>query len=44
NNIDGVADAANTTTQALAQTQTAVDEVATMASALRTSVGRFTIA
>ncbi len=41
-NITGVSTAAGSTTQALAQTRTAVDELSRMASDLRTSVGRFT--
>jgi len=41
-NITGVSAAAGTTTQALAQTRTAVDELSRMAAELRTSVGRFT--
>ena len=41
-NITGVSTAADSTTQALTQTQTAVDELSRMASDLRTSVGRFT--
>ena len=41
-NITGVSSAADSTTQALTQTQTAVDELSRMASDLRTSVGRFT--
>jgi methyl-accepting chemotaxis protein len=42
NNITGVSTAAESTTQALAQTRTAVDELSRMAADLRTSVGRFT--
>jgi methyl-accepting chemotaxis protein len=42
NNITGVATAADSTTQALAQTRTAVDELSRMASDLRGTVGRFT--
>ncbi len=41
-NITGVSTAAGATTQALAQTRTAVDELSRMASDLRTTVGRFT--
>ncbi|MBN1094543.1 methyl-accepting chemotaxis protein [Blastococcus sp. TML/M2B] len=41
-NITGVLTAANSTTQALTQTRTAVDELSRMAADLRTSVGRFT--
>jgi methyl-accepting chemotaxis protein len=41
-NITGVSGAADSTTQALTQTRTAVDELSRMASDLRTSVGRFT--
>ena len=41
-NIVGVSAAAGSTTQALTQTRTAVDELSRMASDLRTSVGRFT--
>ena len=41
-NITGVSTAAESTTQALAQTRTAVDELSRMAADLRTSVGRFT--
>jgi len=40
-NITGVSTAADSTTQALAQTRTAVDELSRMAADLRTSVGRF---
>jgi methyl-accepting chemotaxis protein len=39
--ITGVSTAADSTTQALAQTRTAVDELSRMAADLRTSVGRF---
>ena len=42
-NITGVSTAADSTTQALAQTRTAVDELSRMAADLRTSVGRFTL-
>ena len=41
-NITGVSAAADSTTQALAQTRTAVDELSRMAADLRTNVGRFT--
>ncbi|TFV67868.1 UNVERIFIED_ORG: methyl-accepting chemotaxis protein [Bacillus sp. AZ43] len=41
-NITGVSTAAESTTQALGQTRTAVDELSRMAADLRTSVGRFT--
>ncbi|SNT07535.1 methyl-accepting chemotaxis protein [Geodermatophilus pulveris] len=41
-NIVGVSTAAESTTQALTQTRTAVDELSRMAADLRTSVGRFT--
>ena len=41
-NISGVSTAAQSTTQALTQTRTAVDELSRMASDLRTTVGRFT--
>ncbi|UOY00623.1 methyl-accepting chemotaxis protein [Blastococcus sp. PRF04-17] len=41
-NITGVSAAAGSTTQALTQTRTAVDELSRMASDLRSSVGRFT--
>ena len=41
-NITGVSAAADSTTQALTQTRTAVDELSRMASDLRTTVGRFT--
>jgi len=41
-NITGVSTAADSTTQALGQTRTAVDELSRMAADLRTSVGRFT--
>jgi methyl-accepting chemotaxis protein len=41
-NITGVSTAAESTTQALGQTRTAVDELSRMASDLRTTVGRFT--
>ena len=41
-NITGVSTAADSTTQALAQTRTAVDELSRMAADLRTTVGRFT--
>jgi methyl-accepting chemotaxis protein len=41
-NITGVSTAAESTTQALAQTRTAVDELSRMATDLRTTVGRFT--
>jgi methyl-accepting chemotaxis protein len=40
-NITGVSAAADSTTHALAQTRTAVDELSRMASDLRSSVGRF---
>ena len=40
-NITGVAAAADSTTQALAQTRTAVDELAELAGSLRTTVGAF---
>jgi methyl-accepting chemotaxis protein len=40
-NITGVSSAADSTTQALNQTQTAVDELSRMAADLRTTVGRF---
>ena len=41
-NITGVSTAAESTTQALTQTRTAVDELSRMAADLRTTVGRFT--
>ena len=41
-NIIGVASAASTTTQAVTQTQAAIDELARMAADLRTEVARFT--
>jgi methyl-accepting chemotaxis protein len=41
-NITGVSSAAGSTTQALNQTRTAVDELSRMAADLRTTVGRFT--
>jgi methyl-accepting chemotaxis protein len=41
-NITGVSAAAESTTQALTQTRTAVDELSRMAADLRTSVSRFT--
>jgi methyl-accepting chemotaxis protein len=41
-NITGVSSAADSTTQALGQTRSAVDELSRMASDLRTTVGRFT--
>jgi len=41
-NITGVSTAADSTTQALAQTRTAVDELSRMASDLRATVGTFT--
>jgi methyl-accepting chemotaxis protein len=41
-NITNVSSAADSTTQALGQTRTAVDELSRMASDLRTTVGRFT--
>jgi methyl-accepting chemotaxis protein len=41
-NITGVSAAADSTTQALTQTRTAVDELSRMAADLRTSVARFT--
>jgi methyl-accepting chemotaxis protein len=41
-NITGVSTAAESTTQALTQTRTAVDELSRMAADLRTSVSRFT--
>jgi methyl-accepting chemotaxis protein len=41
-NIVGVSSAAGATTQALAQTRTAVDELSRMAADLRTTVGTFT--
>jgi methyl-accepting chemotaxis protein len=41
-NITGVSSAADSTTQALTQTRTAVDELSRMAADLRTTVGRFT--
>jgi methyl-accepting chemotaxis protein len=41
-NIIGVSGAADSTTQALTQTRTAVDELSQMAADLRTSIGRFT--
>ena len=41
-NISGVSTAADSTTQALTQTRTAVDELSRMAADLRTNVGRFT--
>jgi methyl-accepting chemotaxis protein len=40
-NITGVSSAASSTTQALTQTRTAVDELSRMAADLRTNVGRF---
>jgi methyl-accepting chemotaxis protein len=42
-NITGVSSAADATTQALAQTRTAVDEVSRMAAELRGSVARFSV-
>ena len=41
-NITGVSAAADSTTQALGQTRTAVDELSRMAADLRSTVGRFT--
>ncbi len=41
-NITGVSAAADSTTQALTQTRTAVDELSRMAADLRTTVGKFT--
>jgi len=41
-NITGVSSAAESTTQALAQTETAVEELSRMATDLRVTVGRFT--
>ena len=41
-NITGVSTAADSTTQALTQTRTAVDELSRMAADLRTTVGQFT--
>jgi methyl-accepting chemotaxis protein len=41
-NITGVSTAADSTTHALGQTRTAIDELSRMASDLRISVGRFT--
>ena len=41
-NITGVSTAADSTTQALTQTRTAVDELSRMATDLRSTVGRFT--
>ena len=41
-NITGVSTAADSTTHALGQTRTAVDELSRMAADLRTTVGRFT--
>jgi methyl-accepting chemotaxis protein len=41
-NITGVSAAADSTTQALTQTRTAVDELSRMAADLRTAVGSFT--
>jgi methyl-accepting chemotaxis protein len=41
-NITGVSTAADSTTHALGQTRTAVDELSRMASDLRTTVVRFT--
>ncbi len=41
-NITGVSTAADSTTQALTQTRTAVDELSRMAAELRTNVSRFT--
>ena len=41
-NITGVSTAAESTTQALGQTRTAVDELSRMASDLRSTVGKFT--
>jgi methyl-accepting chemotaxis protein len=41
-NITGVSTAAESTTQALAQTRTAVDELSRMAADLRSSVATFT--
>jgi methyl-accepting chemotaxis protein len=41
-NITGVSTAADSTTQALTQTRTAVDELSRMASDLRSTIGRFT--
>ena len=41
-NITGVSTAADSTTQALTQTRTAVDELSRMAADLRGTVGNFT--
>jgi methyl-accepting chemotaxis protein len=41
-NISGVSTAADSTTQALTQTRSAVDELSRMAADLRTTVGHFT--
>ncbi len=41
-NITGVSTAADSTTQALTQTRTAVDELSRMAADLRAGVARFT--
>jgi len=41
-NITSVSTAADSTTQALTQTRTAVDELSRMSADLRTTVGRFT--
>jgi methyl-accepting chemotaxis protein len=41
-NITGVSTAADSTTQALGQTRTAVEELSRMAADLRTTVARFT--
>ncbi|MGY1828785.1 methyl-accepting chemotaxis protein, partial [Blastococcus sp. SYSU DS0541] len=40
-NISGVSSAADSTTQALTQTRSAVDELSRMAADLRTTVGNF---
>ena len=42
-NITGVSSAADATTQALAQTRTAIDELARMAAELRGSVAHFSV-
>jgi len=43
-NISGVSAATTSTTQALTQTRTAVDELARMAADLRQEISRFTLA
>ncbi|RLV48800.1 methyl-accepting chemotaxis protein, partial [Nocardioides mangrovicus] len=43
NNIDGVADAANTTTNAVHQANAAVAELARMSSDMRQEISRFSL-